>query len=290
MIKKIDPLSPEGMARQKRMTKIVKIAKWAVVVLDIAISYIPFWIMLIGSLKSIEQFMLPILLPAFPLRFVNYVDAFSVVAAGFVNTLIVSAGILAGTLVVSTLSAYAFARFRFFGKSFFYMLIIVNMTIPGLLTLVPQYLVTTNILHLNNTYMGVILPGICGGQIMGIFLTRTFIENLPSALFEAARVDGANEFTIFLKIAMPLIVPILVTITLMNVLGSWNDIVWPNLILEDVDKQTISIRMLTFNGIYGADMGRMFASYTLASIPLLLIFAPNMKVFMNSIAAGSVKG
>ena len=76
----------------------------------------------------------------------------------------------------------------------------------------------------------------------------------------------------------------------MNVLGTWNDIVWPNLILEDVEKQTIAIRMLSFNSIYGSDMGKMFAAYTLASIPLLVLFLPNMKVFMNSIAVGSVKG
>lgn len=255
-----------------------------------ALSYIPFWIMLIGSLKSIEQFMEPILLPAFPLRFVNYSEAFKVVLRGFLNSVLISGSILAGTLVVSTLAAYAFARFKFVGKGVLYALVIINMTIPSLLTMVPQYLVTTNILLLDNNYLGVILPGIAGGQIMGIFLTRTFMENLPGTLFEAAKIDGAGEMTVFFRIAVPLVIPILVTVSLMNVLTTWNDIVWPNLILYDPYKQTIAIRMLSFNGIYGTDTGKMFAAYTLASLPLLLLFGPNMKVFMNSVAAGSVKG
>lgn len=246
---------------------------------------------MIGSLKSIEQFYYdPIFLPSSPLRFVNYVDAFKVVLRGFMNSVFISSSILFGTLFVSSLSAYAFARFNFCGKKFLYSMIIINMTIPGLLSMVPQYLVTVNVLNLANTYLGVILPGIAGGQIQGIFLTRTFIETLPKELFEAAKIDGASEFKVFFFIAIPLIVPILITIGLMNVLGSWNDIVWPNLILEDVEKQTISIRMLSFNTIYGSDMGKMFAAYTLASIPLLAIFLPNMKAFMNSIAVGSVKG
>lgn len=284
-------ISDEKIEKNKRMRKIAQICRWITVILVLGISYIPFWIMLIGSLKSIEQFYYdPIFLPSSPLRFVNYVDAFNVVLLGFLNSVLISTSILFGTLLVSSLSAYAFARFNFFGKKFLYWMIIINMTIPGLLSLVPQYLVTVNVLNLANSYLGVILPGIAGGQIQGIFLTRTFIETLPRELFEAAKIDGASEFKVFSLITIPLIVPILITIGLMNVLGSWNDIVWPNLILEDVEKQTISIRMLSFNSIYGSDMGKMFAAYTLASIPLLVLFLPNMKVFMNSIAVGSVKG
>lgn len=284
-------ISDKNIENSKRKVKIAKIARWTTVIVVLAFSYIPFWIMLIGSLKSIEQFYYdPIFLPSSPLRFVNYVDAFKVVLRGFINSVLISGSILFGTLLVSSLSAYAFARFNFYGKKLLYSMIIVNMTIPGLLSMVPQYLVTVNVLNLANTYLGVILPGIAGGQIQGIFLTRTFIETLPKELFEAAKIDGASEFKVFFFITIPLIVPILITIGLMNVLGSWNDIVWPNLILEDVEKQTISIRMLSFNTIYGSDMGKMFAAYTLASIPLLAIFLPNMKAFMNSIAVGSVKG
>lgn len=268
----------------------IQICKWFIVVLCIGISYIPFWIMLVGSLKSTEQIRDNILMISFPMRYVNYVDAFNVVLEGFLNSFIISLSILVGTLFLSALAAYAFARFTFRFKGVLYMLIIVNMTIPSLLTMVPQYLITTNILHLNNNHLGVIIPGIAGGQIMGIFLTRTFIENLPQDLFDAARIDGAGEFIIFFKITIPLVVPILVTVALMNVLGSWNDIVWPNLILEDESKQTIAIRMLSFNTIFGADLGRMFAAYTLASIPLLILFSFNMKKFMNSIAAGCIKG
>ena len=290
MNKKKDSFSPEMIARRRRARKAAVAVKWTVIVFVFFMTYLPFWIMLIGSLKSIEQFMGPIMLPAYPLRFVNYRDAFVVVIQGFLNSVLVSAGILAGTLIVSTFAAYAFARFKFVGKNLLYGLIIVNMTIPGLLTLVPQYLITVNILCLADSYLGIILPGIASGLVLGVFLTRTFLENLPSALFEAAKIDGAGEITVFLRIAVPLVAPILLTVSLMNVLTSWNDIVWPNLILDTPAKQTIAIRMLSFNGIYASDMGRMFAAYTLASIPLLLLFGPNMKLFMNSVAAGSVKG
>lgn len=285
-----DAFSPEIIARRRRARRAIGVTKWIVIVLVFFMTYLPFWIMLIGSLKSIEQFMGPIMLPGYPLRFVNYRDAFLVVSQGFLNSVLVSGGILVGTLLVSTLAAYAFARFKFIGKNLLYGLIIVNMTIPSLLTLVPQYLITVNVLHLADNYLGIILPGIAGGLVLGVFLTRTFLENLPSALFEAAKIDGAGELTVFLRIAVPLVAPILLTVSLMNVLTSWNDIVWPNLILDTPSRQTIAIRMLSFNGIYASDMGRMFAAYTLASIPLLLLFGPNMKLFMNSVAAGSVKG
>jgi ABC-type glycerol-3-phosphate transport system permease component len=162
--------------------------------------------------------------------------------------------------------------------------------IPGVLTLVPAFLLVKNF-GLINTYGALILPYIAGGQVFAIFILRSFIASLPEELFEAARLDGASTFQAFRHIAIPLSKPILVTIAIMNILGTWNDYVWPLVTTPDGKLWTISVGIVTFgNSFRGLESwGPMFAAFVLASIPLIVLFLFTMRYFIAGLTSGALK-
>lgn len=256
--------------------------------LFLVITFFPVVIMLINSLKTNNQMLFSIIKPMRPFHFENYVFAWEKIAPYMKNSFIVTIITLVGVLFFSSMSGYAFAKFRFPGKNFFYTTILMNMMIPGILLLVPSFLVVQR-LGLYNSRLGLIIPYIVGGQIMGTFLVRGFVEEIPDSLFEAAKIDGAKEFQIFIRIAVPLIKPILSALAILNIMASWNDIVWPLIILKDSHLKTIPLGLAEFNTFFGMDFGKTFAGYTIAAIPLLVFFLLNMRGFMDGLTEGSAK-
>jgi ABC-type glycerol-3-phosphate transport system permease component len=190
--------------------------------------------------------------------------------------------------MIAALTGYAFGHFELKGKKLFFTLIIVNMMIPSVLTLVPSYLVVVK-LHIYNTQFALLLPYLATGSIMGIYLVRGFVEQLPKTVFEAAKIDGINEFECFIYIGVPLIKTILTTVSILALLNVWNDIVWPMLVLDSDKIQTIPLGLLDFNQQQGANKGALFAGYILSSIPLLIYFMLNLKGFMDSLVEGAIK-
>ncbi|MGB9681389.1 MAG: carbohydrate ABC transporter permease, partial [bacterium] len=135
------------------------------------------------------------------------------------------------------------------------------------------------------------LPYISGGQVFGIFILRSFIASLPEELFESARVDGASTLQTFFSIAIPLSKPILVTVAIMNILGTWNDYVWPLVTIPDGRLWTITVGIVSFSSQYGGlEMwGPMFAGYVIASIPLIILFFFTMRYFIAGLTSGALK-
>ena len=154
-----------------------------------------------------------------------------------------------GVLVIASISGFVFARYNFPGRELFFFAILALLMIPGVLTLVPAFLLVKN-LGLINTYWALILPYMAGGQIFAIFILRSFIAGLPEELFEAARLDGASTLQAFRHIVIPLSKPILVTIAVMNVLGTWNDYIWPLVTISDSKLWTISVGIVTFGSSF----------------------------------------
>ena len=260
------------------------------VVLFLLLTFMPLYIMIINSLKTRVQILDSILIPSFGnLQFSNYASAFNAIIPYVLNSIMVTLAAAAGVVFLSVLSGYAFGRFHFKGKKLFFTLILVNMMIPSLLTLVPNFFIISNIIPLYDTPFALIVPYIVGGQVMGIFLARGFVEQLPSSLFEAAKLDGATEMQTFFKVAVPLLVPVISTIAVLNVINTWNEIVWPNLVIDTDRFKTIPQGLLAFNSFFGNDYGRIFAGYVIASVPLLIFFLINMKGFMNSLTEGAIK-
>jgi len=268
--------------------KLNTISKITIFIIFIFFTWLPIYIMIVNSLKSNDQILYGIMLPDLPFMFQNYESAFEKIIPYVLNSIFITTTSVIGVLIISSLAGFAFGRYQFKGKNILFIIIIANMMLPSVLVMVPSFLVI-NYIGLYDSYLALIIPYIVGGQVLGIFLVRGFVERIPSALFDAAKIDGAGEFLVLRKIGIPLIRPILGTIAILNVLNFWNDIVWPSLVIESEHKKTIAIGIADFNTFFGTEYGKMFAAFVIVSIPLLIFFLLNMKGFLNSLVEGAVK-
>lgn len=250
--------------------------------------FFPFIITLIISAKDLSQFSIAPFKLTFPVHLENYVDAGQVVVPYIVNSVVVSGIACAGVLVVSSLTAYTFARFDFPGKEVLYYAILALLMIPGILTLVPRFVLVKD-LHLLNTWWALILPWIAGGQVFAIFILRTFYESMPKELFEAARVDGAGELRVFIGIAVPLSQAILGVVAIFNVLATWNDFIWPLVTISSENLDTLALGLYQFRSQYYTVWGVLMAGYVIGTIPLIILFAFTSKLFVEGLAQGGIK-
>ncbi|MCX6043785.1 MAG: carbohydrate ABC transporter permease, partial [Chloroflexi bacterium] len=203
-------------------------------------TFYPLVFTLFTSFKDNSQFFSTFWGPAFPLHWSNYTDAWQQLYPVLINTIFVGVISAFGVVFLASLSAYVFARHRFPGSSAIFYAIIALLMIPSVLTLIPLFLLVKNI-GLLNTYWVLILPYIAGGQAFAIFVLRSFMAALPEEIFESARIDGASEFLIYRRIAVPMAKPILGTLAILALLGTWNDYIWPSVTLRNADLWTISL-------------------------------------------------
>lgn len=242
------------------------------------------------SFKDNNQFFTTFWGPAFPLHFGNYADAWRQLYPVLLNTVFVGVVSAGGMVFLASLSAYVFARHRFPGSDAIFYAIIALLMIPGVLTLIPLFLLVKD-LGLLNTFWALILPYIAGGQAFAIFVLRSFIAGQPEEIFESARIDGADEFTIYRRIALPMAKPILGTLTILALLSTWNDYIWPSVTLRNPELWTISLKLVSFSSQWAnlQQYGPMFAGYVIASIPLLILFMFTMRLFIEGLASGAIK-
>jgi len=249
----------------------------------------PMYFMINMSLKSTVQMNYGIFRITLPFEWSNYTTSFGQVWRYMVNTIAVV--ILSGIpmLTFASLTAYVLARYHFPGSEFIFMCLLGLLMIPGILTLVPQFMWVVK-LGLANTWWAVVLPYIAGGQAFNMFLLKSFFESLPEELFEAARLDGAGHIQLWRYIILPISVPVLTTLAIMHTLGVWNDFVWPLMVLIRREIRTISqaIVFLNTTGQFPTP-GRAMAGNVIASIPLLIMFIFGMKYFVSGIMSGAVK-
>lgn len=281
------PTAEQPKKRKKKVTVagvVNKVLLWICLLLTL----LPAYVMLVNSFKTPNQLLGGVLWFSFPLYFQNYIDAFMRIAPNIWNSVTVTVCSTAGVTFLAALSGYAFGHFKFKFKEALFGLILINMMIPSVLTMVPSYMIVTN-LHLLDTQFALFLPYISTGSVMGIYLVRGFVEQLPNEVFEAAKIDGIDEFRCFIYIALPLIKTILTTVSILAMLNFWNDIVWPMLVIDSSQMKTIPLALLEFNQQQGANKGALFAGYILASIPLLIYFVFNLRNFMDSLTEGAVK-
>lgn len=242
-----------------------------------------------GAFKSDTAFDVSRWYPTLPLRIVNVSTAFLSIWRYLLNTILVAVIGVTGSLFISSISSYTFARMKFPGKTFLYMVVISLMMIPGILTLVPSFMLYRS-LHLTNSYAVLIIPIIVGGPIFGIFLLRAFFESLPKDFFEAAQIDGAGDFLCYYKIALPLSIPILGTLTIMYIVDIWNNYLWPMITIQDYNLLTISAGLLiTFQKQYSTNYPVTFAGYLVASVPLILLFVFTNKYYIQGLISTSIK-
>ena len=255
------------------------------------LAFIPIFLMLFLSLKNQAQFYSNLWALPIPPEWSNYNAAWNTLFRNMLNSIITVA---VGTLmivVLSALSGYVFARMNFPLKNFLFVFMLALMMIPGVLTLTPSFKLIQR-LGLKNTWWALWVPWASGGQIMGMYLCRTFISGQPASLFESARIDGANEFQAFYKIAVPLAKPILATITVMNMISLYGDFIWPLLVIDSNSIQVISVAVQTYSSSTQgstANYGAMIAGFVMATIPLLVMFLFSSRLYIEGITSGAVK-
>ncbi|MBQ9083940.1 MAG: carbohydrate ABC transporter permease, partial [Clostridia bacterium] len=261
----------------------------AVIALLMFMTLYPLFIAVFIGLKSHDAFLHTPWLPTLPLWFSNFKTAFEVVGVYMFNTLIVGTASVLGTLALASLSAYVFSRMRFPGRQFLYFAVIALMMVPGVLTLVPSYMLYNN-LGLLNSYWVLIIPNIFGSSVGAIFLFRTFFDGLPESIFEAARIDGCTEMRCYFNICLPLSKAILGTQAISQIIGIWNDVVWPSITITDPDMWTISAGLYRqFAGQYSSNTPVQFAGYILASLPLILLFVFANRYYIEGLTTAGLK-
>jgi ABC-type glycerol-3-phosphate transport system permease component len=252
------------------------------------LTFLPFFLMITISFKTRAQFAVQPIWPTFPLHFSNYRFAWEQVIRPVINTTIVCLASIGGTLLIASLAAYAFARFRFPGSRVLFLAVISMLMVPDVLLLVPRYVVTSQ-LHLLGNYLGLIIPYTSFGSIFAIFVLRTFFASVPGELIEAARMDGASYWTIFWRIMLPLSRPILATLAIIQLIRLWNDFIWPFLVISKKSQYTLALILKTFSSDFGTQWGLIMACYVMASLPLLLVFALASKQFIKGLTSGAIK-
>ncbi len=260
-----------------------------IAIIFVLLAFIPIFLMLFLSLKSPSQFYSNLWAIPNPPQWSNYNAAYLQLFQNMVNSVVT---VTVGTLlivVLSAMSGYVFARLDFPLKNFLFMMMLALMMIPGVLTLTPSFKLIQR-LGLKNTWWALWLPWASGGQIMGMYLCRTFISAQPAALFESARIDGAREFQAFYKIAVPLAKPILATLVVMNMISLYGDFIWPLLVIDSNSKQVISVAVQTYSSSTGTtDYGAMIAGFVMATVPLLIMFTFSSRLYIEGITSGAVK-
>ena len=276
-----------GPSLVKRMRK-WDLGKNAILIVLVVLTFYPFVAMLFMSVKDNTQFYHERWIPSWPMHFENFGYAWTAIHQYILNSIFTSSVSALGAVVFAALSAYVIARFEFPGRNLIYMAIIALMMIPGILTLVPRFLLVRD-LGLLNTYWVLILPWTAGAQAFGILLLRTFFESLPGELFESARLDGAGELQVLWRIAAPLSAPILGTLAIMSVLGTWNEVIWPSVTVSSDNLKTIVFGLWGFQGTYYQSWGPLNAAYVLSSIPLIILFAFTSRLFIQGLTSGALK-
>ena len=246
------------------------------------------WMLSVSFMQPGESNALPPpLLPAAPTLH-NYQQLMANTGIGryFINSLVVASGVTAASLLFNLMAGYAFAKLKFKGRDRLFQALLAALVIPGQVAMMPLFLLLKQ-MGLVNTWAGVILPGMAG--VFGIYLVRQYARSLPDALLEAARMDGAGEWRIFWLVVLPMLRPVIATLAVFGFLGSWNDFMWPLIVLTDADLHTLPVAVAALSREHVADGELMMAGAVVTVLPVLLLFLALQKHYMGGLLVGSVK-
>jgi len=220
--------------------------------------------------------------------FENYVSIWQMIPFGrmFLNTTVFAGTVACVSVVVDSMAAYALARFDFRGRSVIFVALIITLLVPIQVTFVPVYGMLVD-LGWVNSMQGLIVPRLA--DAFGIFFLRQYFLALPRDLEDAARIDGCGELGIYRRIMLPLAGPALLTIFIFNLVGNWNDLLWPLMVITEQDKTTLPAGLALFRGQYVIEYGPMMAGATLALIPMIIAFVLVQRRFIESIATTGIK-
>jgi multiple sugar transport system permease protein len=208
-------------------------------------------------------------------------------ARNFLNSAFVTVSVTLISMLVNAMAGYAFGKLRFRGRNRLFQVFLIGLMVPAQAGMLPLFLLLKQ-MGLVNTYAGVMIPSLA--SIFGIFLVRQYVSTVPDDLLDAARIDGASELRIFGRIILPLIRPILVTLGAFVFISTWNDFLWPLIILSNDAMYTLPVALANLSGEHVQDTELMMAGSVVTILPVMVIFLLFQKVYFRGMMAGSVKG
>jgi multiple sugar transport system permease protein len=270
--------------------RLAKLLLYAQLVIGAVLAVIPMLWMVSASLMPAGQASTfpPRLVPK-GITFEHYVALFTRLDLGrsLVNSAIIAVSVTAISIVINSMAGYAFAKLRFRGRDGLFRALAAGLVIPVQVSMLPLFLLMKQ-LGLINSYWGVIVPGMA--SIFGIFLIRQYAQSIPDDLLDAARMDGAGEFRIYASIVLPTIVPILATLGIWTFLSTWNDFMWPLIVLSDEARWTLPVALANLSGEHVQDTELMMAGSVLTILPVMLVFLFLQRYYIQGVMVGSVKG
>lgn len=250
----------------------------------------PFVWMLSGSFKdSLEVVRMPPNLIPDTFKFTNYVEItkYFPIYRFLGNSLFVSVVTTAAQVVVCAMAAFVFAKIPFRGRETLFVLYLITMMIPMQVTMTPLFIVFQK-LHLINTYLGLILPGIFSAY--GTFLLRQHIMTIPDSLIEAARIDGASYVRVFVSMIIPLSKPAIATLAIFAFMASWNNFLWPLIVTSDKNLMTLPIGLSKLQGRWATEWNILMAGNVISFIPIFIVFLFSSRYFIKGMTMSGVKG
>lgn len=270
--------------------RVMSVTLFIVLILAGIVTVVPFVWMVLSSFKtnaeisSLHQTLIPQ-----EFTFDNYTSLQSNFnfLRYFANSVFIAVVVTVLVIYISCLCGFVLSKYEFRGKNLIFSFVMMTMMIPWSVTIISRYTMFMKA-GLQDTYLSLILPVMVSG--FGIFMMKQDISALPDELLEAARIDGANEFSIFHRIVLPMSKNSISAIAIFQFLWVWEDYLWPYLMIDSEEKQLLAVGLTTFNGRYSTDYGGLFAATTISIIPVLIIYVIFQKRFVAGVAAGAVKG
>jgi multiple sugar transport system permease protein len=255
-----------------------------------AVMLLPLAWMLITSIQTLPEsrHFPPQLIPS-GIHWQNYPDAWNAAPFGrfFLNSLLVTTVSVAGNVVFCSLAGYAFARLHFFGRDVLFVVLLATLMVPFQVTMIPTFLIVKD-LGLVNSLGALMVPNLVSP--FGIFLLRQFFRTLPVELEEAARIDGCSRLGVLFRVVIPLSAPALATLAIVTFLWTWNDFLWPLIVISSTSHSTVQLGLASFQGAHQTNWTLLMAGNMMALAPMLIVFVAAQRWFVQSLAATGVKG
>ncbi|MDX6242474.1 MAG: multiple sugar transport system permease protein, partial [Frankiales bacterium] len=267
-------------------------ARYVLLIVGAAIMVLPFLYMLSTSFKS-QTYVLTIP-PQFiphPVTVQNYPDAWHSGDFGryLVNSVVVAVAVTAASLLVSSMMAYGFARFQFFGKGLLFKVLLLGLMIPPMMLIIPQFLLA-KYFGLIDSLLGLFVFYVGSTLSLNTFLLRGFFSAIPVELEQAMEVDGANAWTRYWRLILPLSKPALATATIFTFLASWDEYTWALTIINTPNNRTLPLAIALFQGQNSTLWGLVFAASMIAIVPVIIVFLVFQRYFVQGLTSGAVKG
>lgn len=280
-------------AHQRRMRgKIVENIVWYIVLVLVAIiTVLPFLWILLTSFKGPHDAVVSIPLQFIPRdpTFANYERVWNQlpISRFFLNSIFVGAATTALNIAITALAAYPLAKMKFRGRDAIFYLLLATFIVPAQLTYIPSFVLAVNVFKYYDTLFALIFPSLA--TVFNIFLLRQAFLTVPNDLIDAARMDGASEFRIWWQILLPIIRPTLATVAIFTFVNSWNDFLWPSLMLHTRENMTLPVGLVALQGMFASDFRGVAAGVVMTVVPILIFFVALQRQFVRGLG-GAVKG